>query len=372
MRRTAAFGRLLSWIRASGGKRPSDEVILGKARKLGVRGPGKTVLHEVKAVLGKSARFREVRRPRPASYQRIFRVPFRCIFVDLAFMNKSIRRHNGGKKGFLIAACAHTNTLGAVPFAKKDIASLYEALVELLDTSALTHVVEVLTDGESALRSASLREKLRRERGIRFVVLSSRSKAYYAERAVRYVRTNLSRLMAETDSKNWTRHLPEVIRRHNRRVVSGTKFRRLDVDRHNLSEFMEELYDIRDWHVLPGISRASDESLGPAGAARAFRFARGEAVLAVRSLVGEEGPYRKPSAQGYFSKTVYRIHTRLLATTKDLTMVPSEDLTEKSLASIVLTFFSSFFQFTDCGLRKPGRRSRAGSTSPSSPRSSKR
>lgn len=347
MARTAAFGRLVAWIRSAGRERPSDPEILSRARKYGVRRSDRSVLEEVKRALGNSARFREVRRPRPARYQRIFRLPFRCIFLDLAFMNKRFRKQNGGNKGFLIAACAHTNTIGAVPFAKKDTEALYAALVELLDTSALTDVVEVLTDGESALRSSELRSRLRRERGIRFVVLSSRSKAYYAERALRYVRTNLSKAMAETESANWTRHLPEVIGRHNRARVRGTKFRRVDVGRDNLAEFMEELYDIGDWHTLPGISRVSDDTLGPRGE-RAFRFANGESVLAVRGLVGEEGPYRKPSAEGYFSKTVYRVHKRLLATTKDLTMLPSElRLKKRTMSKFLNFFFSSSFQFTD-------------------------
>ena len=320
--RSAGLGRLQSWAR-SATRPPSDREALAQAKKFGVRRPDRQIVDLVKKTYNGAARFKELRRPRDRNFQRVFRVPFRTVFLDLAFMNKRHRRHNGGNVGFLLAVCAHTNLLGAVPFARRDQDSLYDAIALLLDTSPLSEVVEILTDGESSLRSPVFRKRLWRERAIRFVVLGTRSKSYKAERYIRYVRTNLSKIMASEGSKNWTANLKPVLARHNKARVEGTRFRRADVDRRSLPEFMEEAYGISDWHSLPGLSRVTDVSLG-AGAERAFRFRKGQRVIADRKLVGEGGPYPKPSADGYYSGRVYRVHKRMLATTKDLGLVASE------------------------------------------------
>ena len=353
--------RLLSWAR-SASRPPSNEEVLAQARKFGVRRPDRQLVDLARKAYNGAARFKELRRPRPPSYQRVFRVPFRTVFLDLAYMNKKLRRHNGGNAGFLLGVCAHTNLLGAVPFARRDLDSLYKAIGLLLDTSPLSEVVEILTDGETALRSADFRRRLWSERGVRFVVLGSRSKAYKAERYIRYVRTQLSKTMAAEGSKNWIRSLPAVLARHNEARMEGTRFRRVDVDRGSLPEFMEEAYGIPDWHALPGLTRVTDVSLGPA-ADRAFRFERGQRVIADRRLVGEGGPYPKPSQDGYFSGRAYRVHKRLLATTKDLGMVASEGGGggEKTRPDRNASLLSSF-QYTDCDPRSPARHSRAGST----------
>ena len=339
----AGLARLLSWARSLGTP-PSDSDVLRQAKKFGVRRTDRQLVELARRTYNGAARFKELRRPRPGNYQRVYRVPFRTVFLDLAFMNKTLRRHNGGNVGFLLAVCAHTNLLGAVPFAKRDVDGLYEAIALLLDTSPLSDVVEILTDGESALRSAEVRRRLRRDRGIRFVVLGSRSKAYKAERYIRYVRTNLSKLMAGDGSKNWTARLAGVLARHNKARVEGTRFRRVDVDRSSFPDFMEEAYGISDWHALPGLARVTDA--GIPGVERAFLFRKGQRVIADRKLVGEGGPYPKPSAEGYFSGRAYRVHRRSLATTKDLGLVPSEERTKSSSPpasfNISLAFFSVY------------------------------
>lgn len=302
---------------------PDNDEVLRKSRALGVRLTDGEAIAAARRAYARAARFREIRRPRLRSYQRIFRIPFRTIFLDLGFMGKKLRLHNGGSVGFMMAACAHTNTLDAEPFSKRDKDSMYATLTRLLDRGVLGQTMEVLTDGESSLRSPDFRKRLWRERGIRFIVLGSRSKAYLSERAIRHVRTKLSQAMEVEGSKNWTRRLRGILDKHNKARVPGTSFRRVDVDRSTLAEFMEQLYEIPDWHALPGLSRVTDTMLGKKGEL-AFKFSRGERVLADRRQVGEAGPYPKPSAEGYYSRRVFRVHKRMLATTKDLGLVPSE------------------------------------------------
>ena len=298
------------------------------AEPLGTTGPGNARRRRKKdrsELIRDMRRFTELRKPNPTPYQRLFgAVPYACAFLDLAFMKRGEHVANGGNRGFLCACEEHSNAIDAEPIKNKKLETLRTAMSKILNRGKLGPVVAVIADRETALKSPKFRGWLAKEHGVRMHFVSSRSKSFRSERAIRSVRTWLSKKMALAGSRNWVRFLPEVVDAHNAKKVKGTNFSPAEVDRENLSEFLRQKYGVGDWHALSVTHRLDADDM--ARPDLVFKFKEGELVAADRKMVGEVGEpgFDKKSARGYFSKKLYRIHKRVLATTKDLEGVQSE------------------------------------------------
>ncbi len=168
------------------------------------------------------------------------------------------------------------------------------------------------------------RSLLLREYCVRKYTLGTSGKRDRAERGRRGVGTWLSKEMALSGSRIWAWKLPTVISRHNERKLRGTSFAPSEVDRDNLSEFLRQKYGVEDWDALSATHRIDAESM--ARPDLVFNFDDDQLVAAERKLVGEvsESRFDKKTARGYFSEKLFRIHQRVLGTTRKLRGVQSK------------------------------------------------
>ena len=230
--------------------------------------------------------------------------------------------------GFLAASTEHTNALDAQPIKNRKLETLYAALTAVLDRRRLGPVVRIVADRETALRSPVFRKRLERERGLPLHFVSTRSKSYRSERAIRSIRTWLSKEMERTGTKNWVRALPRVLARHNETKIRGTDFSPSEITRKTFPMFMRQKYNVESMYPLATTHRV--DAVDMARPDLVFKFNRDQLVRADRGLVGEVGEkgFDKKSALGYFSRRKFRIHRRVLATSKDLRAVQSKKTVE--------------------------------------------
>ncbi len=266
-------------------------------------------------------RYSDMRMTADPPFETILNAKYATLFLDLAFIGEP--RHNSNFVGFVLACEVFTHTLGAIPFKKRTMPALEEAIEKLIRLTTLDEVVLILSDKETSLYSPQFAKKLRERYGIIIRYMPPPKKAYLAERYIRFVKTRLSACMQVANTLNWIDMLSPLINHWNSQIVEGTKFRRKDVDRNNIFDFLEQKYDIKDFHSLLNVTRIGSLK-SKKWREEIFQFEEGERVLVNARLTGQRGVFYKTSVKGHFSPTVYIIKRRYLGTTKKLGLVPGK------------------------------------------------
>ena len=146
----------------------------------------------------------------------------------------------------------------------------------------------------------------------------ARSKAYAAERAIRYLKDRLGTALALNDKsdRNWLKHLDGIVADYNEKLVKGSKkLRRKDVNKFNVNELLAEKYNVKDFTPMHNTSVLANFS-APMLKAIPFKHQVGAKVLLSKSANYKlkTDKFAKSSAEGSYSKKVYEIDQVFLKT----------------------------------------------------------
>ena len=247
------------------------------------------------------------------------------VFVDLFFLGK--KKFNGGAVGFVLAAEQHTNQLAAAPIKKKSLEHLRAAMTKLIERSVFRGAKTLLCDRERALFSDKFREEMKQKYGMDVRYLTTRSKAWQAERMGRYVKTQLNKLMKQSGGLRWVDFLESVVDDYNGRLVPGTKYKRSSIDASNFKDFMSQKLGVDDVNaVMETAVMDSSTFKNSKWLETMFAFKEGDLVRIALNRAPEEErvTFKKPSSKGYFTEADYVVERRLLSTTKRLSLIPSK------------------------------------------------
>jgi len=139
----------------------------------------------------------------------------------------------------------------------------------------------------------------------------ARSKAYAAERAIRYLKDRLGTALAlnPPSDRNWLQYLPGIVDDYNNKLVKGSKkLRRKDVNKFNVNQLLAEKYNVKDFTPMVNTSVLANFS-EPMLKAIPFKHQVGSKVLIARSANYKlkTDKFAKASAEGSYSKKVYTI-----------------------------------------------------------------
>lgn len=251
---------------------------------------------------------------RPPSYMSSTFFRYGVCMIDMAFFPRKLAKRNGGYTGFLVCVEMTTLQLATVPLKNKSAAEWTRGIKEIAETSTINGITKLISDKEAALTSKTFQEKLKRERGISMAFITRRHKAYYAERFIGIVKSQLSqkmehsRLAGDKDWDNWVKIMPTIVRQQNQKQIPGTSIRRNSVDSSNFIKML----DIKkggDSQAMMNTMNFSDTAIkSDRWRSRLFRYRRGQSVLVdKRALAGKDRrqTFEKPSTAGSYSKKTY-------------------------------------------------------------------
>lgn len=141
---------------------------------------------------------------------------------------------------------------------------------------------------------------LKSEHNIRMRYIATRSKAYMAERMLKFVRTRVMQVLGRDGRKDWLAVALAVVKEYNSRMVRPTSFRRSEIDVRNYDQFMKEKYGLdSDIHMTQNLSSLDSRSLPAAWARRLWLYKDGERVLLSRRAdYRSKNPFHKASEKG--------------------------------------------------------------------------
>jgi hypothetical protein len=253
--------------------------------------------------------------------------------IDLAYFMSKYQVANRGFKYFLVGCDILTGRLYAVPTRNKKRESWENAILEMArqNEGELAHLI---SDRDAAVTSPAFRLRLKKDYGISWSFLRSRSHAHRAERAIFFLKRRLSQALNlnPKGDNSWVRHLPSILREYNSRVVPGTLIPRDSVTKFNYMEVLEELRASTDPTMLWNISASSNFS--PFLQKKLFKFRVGDRVLVARAADyesrGQEtqkgGSFFKRSVEGSYAPTV-RTVTKLWLKDSHFFLTPCYEVT---------------------------------------------
>jgi hypothetical protein len=258
--------------------------------------------------------------------------------VDVAEMRPNLARFNGGAKYFLTAKDCLSELLAVVPLPNKKTTSWERAVSLVCDSFPL--VKTIISDQDVAISSRAFRDRMRRERDVGWVILRSRSKAFKAERAQRFLKDRLGQAMElnseDPEKRNrWVGLLPSILEDYNSRPVAGTSIRRKDVDGSNYLDVLSQRLGAGEggYEDFYPLSAAFDFS--PGLRKELFRFSVGQRVAVSRSATygapssdtSTGGAFLKRSLEGSYAPRVHVIKRSYLRSTLDGGYVPVYEVT---------------------------------------------
>ena len=253
---------------------------------------------------------------RPLHYMGHSMMKYGCLQVDHAEFYPRWRLKNKGARGFIVGVEVLSQQLRCVPVKNKNMESWNEALDSMLSDPKLDGIHTVMSDRDSVATSQRFLKRLEEKYGVDWDYLRSRSKAFKAERAIRFLKSRLAMALKAQKTMNWVQFVPKIVDDYNAQSVSGTDIPRKSVNRHNYMKLVKQLLGTHDASTFVNISDVSAVS-GDWGNIF-FRFAVGDKVLLAREADYQRGHLfksaaeRKRSVSGPYSDFVYTITSRKL------------------------------------------------------------
>ena len=207
--------------------------------------------------------------------------------------------------------------MSCILFPNKKQVSWERGLVQMIQHE-FPVVQTVITDRDVAIMSKSWQAKMHLAYGVDFIQLKSRSKAYAAERALRFLKGRLATALSlnTKGDLNWEKHLKGILEDYNSRPVKGSSIRRCDVNQKTVMKLLEQKYNVKDFTTYfntATIGNFSDKMREAIG----FKHRIGEKVLLSRSANYQlkSNAFTKKSVEGSYGKKVYTIEAAFLKTT---------------------------------------------------------
>ena len=147
---------------------------------------------------------------------------------------------------------------------------------------------------------------------MRIAYLKSRSKAYLAERFIRFVKTRVAECMAISGKKQWWQIMAGVQDHYNRAYFPNTKFRRDTINNDNFLDFLDEKWKSQDATVGFNTERMGTRLIRKLPSLhKMFKYRVGDRVIVSRkahyTAKEKGGRFHKTSTGGHFSRTPYRV-----------------------------------------------------------------
>lgn len=251
------------------------------------------------------------------------------IFVDIAYFGESVKSKNNGYKYIFVAIEAGSQITWTKPLHSRNMTSLYTAIKTMSQVSPYEKIHTIWSDRESTFLSRDFQRLLKQSFGIRFQFLTTRHKAFFAERHIRYLKERLSMLMGFNDTPVWSQDmLQTVTQNYNRGRAHHTSFRRLDVTAANWPAFLREFYNVPSSRHVYALTTVNASDLGlsltPQIRRSIWKFPRGTGVLLKRSGYAEtkERKQVKSSIEGNVGSLVFYIFSHHLKANNQLALIP--------------------------------------------------
>lgn len=312
------------------GHQPSVEDFVRAARRAKIKVPPLEDLRAYRLYYTHLANLSS-KRARPRNFATVSVASLGLVFIDLAFLYPRWKKYNGGHAAFLVAVEASTQQVAAYPMRGKTSADWRQAVLRVLDESAIASVKTLVCDREPAVFSRRFRNRLLRERGVSVAFLTRRHKSYRAESMIRWIKVGLVRTVRQRQADGdpeyrcWTATLPTLIKSFNRRKAQGTRFRRADITAANYHQYINELFQTEDASLLFNSAAGlnADRLFSNRWLKRLFKFDVGDTVLVHRSATRQHGEaFPKPSERGSFAPEPAVVVSRWLKRSLKQFLVP--------------------------------------------------
>lgn len=320
------------------GRVPSVASLRAKANSLKAKVPTK-VLRTFHWRYSHLARLRaSPRRPRKNATLVLER--YGVVFIDQGFVyQKWAKPFNRGYDSFICAVEALSQQVALFPMRSKKLSAWKDAIKQVLDESVMDTVDRLVSDREPSIISQKFRTMLRDERSIEVVFLEKKSKAYLAENMIRWTKNALSKIMAERkrqddpNYRTWYKDLPEVARSFNAKYLRGTRYRRRDITRSNVQDFLAAWWGVRDPSLLFNLPVLDTDWFGNSRYVDSiFPLSIGDKVMVARkALAGHDklSTFTKTSVEGGYGRKVYTVVKRILMRTLEQSLVPGKKIAKK-------------------------------------------
>lgn len=264
-----------------------------------------------------------VEKRRPSSHRYITNAypRYGTFQTDYAVLDDDWGKGADGLDGFIVFVEYNTNYLFVYPCKNKDVIS-YEAAINSLVETAASSVKKIYSDQEGALWSEAFQKELLAKHGIGLAFLKTRSKAYLAEGAIKWLKKKLSSIRRTLKVKNWVRVLKGLVKKYNESLVPGTNFKRQQVNEENFVQFLEEKTKRKSSRDLMNAASFSCRSLPDKWSKKLFKFKLGSRILVTVMLFKSKNKFHKKSMLGWSKKDVHFVAGRYLKMTKEFNLTP--------------------------------------------------
>jgi hypothetical protein len=302
------------WSRAAEGVVPSAHELRVWARKRG-HAVGLRQIRQLRHLWKATAR--HSRWVKPPVYMGASIDKLGNIFVDMAHFMPHLRVFNKQCKYFLVAVDSFSQKLACLASANATQATWEKGVIACKEHH-FPVVSCIVSDRDTAVAGETFQRAMRERYGIRWIHLRSRSKAFHAERMIRYCKERLSQAMqasaerGDANKNNWIRHVGPMVDDYNSRFISGTTFRRRDASPANYLAILEQKYGFVNPTTVfnSSVSGNFSSRMG----AMLFKYPVGARVLLSREAdyTGKQrGAFAKKSVTGSYGNA-YRVSRRLL------------------------------------------------------------
>jgi len=260
---------------------------------------------------------------RPRHYQSIQIPKLGTVQMDGGYFERGSKANNDGMIGFLLFVSASTGLLHALPMANRTIPEYVRLMKSFMKRNPFPAVDTLQSDKERAVVSDEVGAFLA-ARGVSLQLLTSKRKAFLAERAIRTVKTQLSMVMERRRSKRWVDWLSAVIDNLNDSKAYGTTFNKRDVNRKNFLKFLDERFQTSDHTMSYSGSAVDFDAVKMAGwADKIFAFSPGAKVLVSYTALQERKKRDvKRSQLGSYSEEEHRVTRAFLKSDSKGDLVP--------------------------------------------------
>jgi hypothetical protein len=264
------------------------------------------------------------------------------VMLDVAEMTPNLAVFNKGAKYFMAAKDVVFGAGDCIPLSNKKRSSWERAISHLLDKPEADRRIKVIktfiSDEDVAISSAAFRKKILDERGIKWIIRRGRSKAYAAERWIRFLKDRFGQAMElnrddPAKRNRWVELVDPVVDDYNSKPVPGTTTPRAEVDGSNYLELLGEMRKTAG-HPRENVFLYAGQSYSPELASRIFKFGVGDTVLLSRSAsygpgsTSPGGVFLKRSLKGSFANARHVVTGRFTRTSGQGHVLPTYTLSK--------------------------------------------
>jgi hypothetical protein len=263
---------------------------------------------------------------------------FGTVMMDIGFL-RQYKSRNNKYEAFLCGKELVSGAIRAVEIRTKSIRDVYDGVKKLLSLGNFKQAHTIVFDREAAVRSPKFQSLLYSQLGVRVFFLKNRSKSYYSEIAINYIKKRIAMKVEASGNTRWIGNtLQNIVDHYNDKLIPNTTFTPNSITRANSQTFLAQKFGVKNPSLLFNASSLKDINIrNKKWLRRIFKFAPGDKVLLAKKVNFTDKPlkkklsstkdlpftqmtpsyvgskrFQKASLTGSYSKTVYTIDKRYL------------------------------------------------------------